>query len=738
MQVKTIKHFLLPEQTNQLYKKEAISSISLTKEVADKINELVDAFNNIIKYDLEKIHEQDGKINKAILYMKDELVNAIQDLLDIKGEGLIENYTKLYLGYLQAQLNNLLNDSIESTIYKHDIKFSLDSNFVVRFKVYSNVESYQTIEELFNITGEIIEHITVVNCDGNNNTFIGNITITENNVSATGIIANDDDDTACSTKYPYKSVTFDQVLAFSDSVTVFTSSRNNAELIDARLGYNSNQYNSVGEALRTQFINLRNASLYEVDLTDFVSDAFIRKSNGSIKTDAAGYRYSKPIEITSSKLYIDCVYQSYSDCDLINFYSSSELSETTFIGSFTPSNNENLIQVDIPNGATHFSVCTSDNLYTETHIFIGDSDLSYVKEEELSYKPINLEVDLDGYFIRANGSKVESTGMVISKPIEIIANKMYFKGHNKNYSSTSLIHFYSNTEVSFYGYISSYQPTSSLLQEIEIPEGAKYFRICTGANQLPLTKIYFSNDVKPQIYKSIKDITSRLILADRTYNIKIIGDSIANGYGGTGYTNNSTGELIYGSNYTNPNGYCWANELKKYLENKFDCVVKNYGVSGVGSDVLLSKMSNVINEDDDIIICFVGTNDRVVGKDAYTGVTKTLESIYKNMNGIYTYAKRLGKEIIFISPIPSSISDEANRTYHTEDIANLYTKLSFEKGIEIIPMHQLLCEYCDMKSIELDSLLDDGLHPNDEGYRVMYEIICRKLGFNPKRKNSNW
>ena len=37
----TIKHFLLPENTNDLYKKEARSSIALTKEVADKINEIV-------------------------------------------------------------------------------------------------------------------------------------------------------------------------------------------------------------------------------------------------------------------------------------------------------------------------------------------------------------------------------------------------------------------------------------------------------------------------------------------------------------------------------------------------------------------------------------------------------------------------------------------------------------------------------------------------------------------------
>lgn len=76
-----IKHFMLPEHTNTLYKEEAISSIALTKKVADKINELVDAYNTFSKTDLEWKHEQEGIIRKGVLYMKDNLINTIYDLL---------------------------------------------------------------------------------------------------------------------------------------------------------------------------------------------------------------------------------------------------------------------------------------------------------------------------------------------------------------------------------------------------------------------------------------------------------------------------------------------------------------------------------------------------------------------------------------------------------------------------------------------------------------------------------
>lgn len=112
----TIKHFMLPEHTNNLYKNEAISSISLTKDVASKINELVDAYNELSKVNYEKIQEQDGKIRKGILYMKDNLINTLDDLMNqLKMSGFIDdriisNMTELTeeTKQLTARLNNLL------------------------------------------------------------------------------------------------------------------------------------------------------------------------------------------------------------------------------------------------------------------------------------------------------------------------------------------------------------------------------------------------------------------------------------------------------------------------------------------------------------------------------------------------------------------------------------------------------------------------------------------------------
>lgn len=106
--MKKIEHFNLPEHTNNLYKEEAISSISLTREVADKINEIVDSLNELSKTNLEKVQEQDGKIKKGVLYMKDNLVNSLNDLLELKGSSLIDESVKYHINNLQERLENLL------------------------------------------------------------------------------------------------------------------------------------------------------------------------------------------------------------------------------------------------------------------------------------------------------------------------------------------------------------------------------------------------------------------------------------------------------------------------------------------------------------------------------------------------------------------------------------------------------------------------------------------------------
>ena len=105
-----IKNFTLPENTNTLYEKEAISSISLAKEVANKINEIIDTLNQFSQTDLEWKQTQEGTIRKGVLFMKDNLVNSLNELMELLvANGFIESRIKGFTSLLSARLDNLIS-----------------------------------------------------------------------------------------------------------------------------------------------------------------------------------------------------------------------------------------------------------------------------------------------------------------------------------------------------------------------------------------------------------------------------------------------------------------------------------------------------------------------------------------------------------------------------------------------------------------------------------------------------
>ena len=103
-----IKNYVLPEHTNSLYEEEAISSIGLTREIAEKINELIDAYNELSEEDLEWKQTQEGIIRKGVVYMKDNLLNTLHDLLKIYDKDTIKNIMMEAYGKELDDLNSMI------------------------------------------------------------------------------------------------------------------------------------------------------------------------------------------------------------------------------------------------------------------------------------------------------------------------------------------------------------------------------------------------------------------------------------------------------------------------------------------------------------------------------------------------------------------------------------------------------------------------------------------------------
>ena len=88
--------------------------------------------------------------------------------------------------------------------------------------------------------------------------------------------------------------------------------------------------------------------------------------------------------------------------------------------------------------------------------------------------------------------------------------------------------------------------------------------------------------------------------------------------------------------------------------------------------------------------------------------------------------------VIFIANIPASEENEQDgvdywRVIHMNDINALYKKAAEVCHFPFISLYDAFTDYCKKEQIEVDSLLKDGLHPNDEGHKVIFRLLLREL-----------
>lgn len=231
---------------------------------------------------------------------------------------------------------------------------------------------------------------------------------------------------------------------------------------------------------------------------------------------------------------------------------------------------------------------------------------------------------------------------------------------------------------------------------------------------------------------SVRAIFESALKKERA-KIKLIGDSITHGVGGSGWE--QCGEAIVKGWAESPNGYCWANLFRDYMKEKYGATVKNKACTGTNVDFVMDNFSTLVESDDDVIICTIGTNNR--HKYFADGEKPTKEEFLASFDDkirrMYGMFSKTGIPTIFVANIPASAQNERDgenfwRILSMKDINESYGRLSRECGANVISMYDMFSEYCTENGVTVDELLDDGLHPNDRGYRVMFEILIGALG----------
>mgnify|MGYP002645346550 CR=1 FL=1 len=247
----------------------------------------------------------------------------------------------------------------------------------------------------------------------------------------------------------------------------------------------------------------------------------------------------------------------------------------------------------------------------------------------------------------------------------------------------------------------------------------KYFAFCYGSetiNNLYWRKIAVTDS---------NEITN---MANVNNKIYLIGDSIVEGYGGSNYnggsSENHSDEQIPNNVktwYRNTNGTCWANMLKNYIESNYpNTTVINNGIGGFTCFQVNDNFDTLVPDDATMVIIGCGTNDR--------NNTNKSAAITANITNMIYKATRRGIKCIVLtnSPLREDSNEASNNAQTVNAYINNSIKLNNADNIQILSN---MLSYMDLNNISINDVTNDALHPNDNGYKIIFNIIRAKLGF---------
>lgn len=164
--------------------------------------------------------------------------------------------------------------------------------------------------------------------------------------------------------------------------------------------------------------------------------------------------------------------------------------------------------------------------------------------------------------------------------------------------------------------------------------------------------------------------------------------------------------------------------LEKIIVKQYVDIV-NYGISGWSYRATLhsDNFNQLVEDDDDLIIVQLGTNDR----------TDTVGGLKSRIIEFVDKCHERNKEVILISSCDSLETRlGGGRTFEMETVRNIIYEVSILKNCAFIDNYNAINDYVMTKGIEMNVILPDKLHPNDEGYRVFYSNIAKSLGLPSK------
>ena len=187
----------------------------------------------------------------------------------------------------------------------------------------------------------------------------------------------------------------------------------------------------------------------------------------------------------------------------------------------------------------------------------------------------------------------------------------------------------------------------------------------------------------------------------------------------------------------------WVGRLREYLDSKslenysgpdlystFYTLTYNLGIPGETSSGLLERFETELipryNPDEETIILFaIGINDSRMYLSSNEHEVE--EGIFQqNIWDLWEIAKKYTGDVAFIGLTPVDEfrtnpllweSDAVYKNEYIEKYNNFVKQFCESRQTPFIDI------FSQMKNMEVSKLMEDGIHPNQEGYKIIEEII---------------
>ncbi len=204
----------------------------------------------------------------------------------------------------------------------------------------------------------------------------------------------------------------------------------------------------------------------------------------------------------------------------------------------------------------------------------------------------------------------------------------------------------------------------------------------------------------------------------------------SDGFAYTRYTNAAQTTEASETQYFNTGSYCWANKMIDYLTSTYnDVTAVNRGIDSLSAKELNKNLADLVtygdNQHFDVAVIAIGINDHSTvaanpDERILTPLTRTIERLMEM--GI--------QPIVFSNaPLWRPQGESKPKGKNAETVHSAIVTACNMAGVPCYDMFTEFREYMHRNGlIWSDVMNNDGLHPNDSGYEIMFRIAKKLMG----------